>query len=308
MISMNREDNLDFQLPIFITAHWLEIQDFFNSVFFTAIAGSLAGAFAGAYGAQLIAERAKYREQLLKEIRGTNTTIMLSFGICNSLLSIKKQHIKSLKENFDTQKTALVEFKRKRELGLISLDQEFHYKADFQTLSLPPLPLDILQTQAFEKVSLTGRPISLTTTLMQTVHNLSESLAMRNKQIEIYKAKNGATTAEYFGFQVDGITNEIYPSLINAIYEQTDDGIFFSKLLCQDLIEHGNMIVGLFEKKFKKGSVKISKTDFSKSEALGLIPSADKYADWNTAFVQSPTKESKSILPFLKNCAHRMFT
>ena len=291
---------MDFQLPLFITAHWLEIKDFFSSVFFTAIAGSLAGAFAGAYGAQLIAEKAKYREQLLKEIRGTNTSIMLSFGICNSLLEIKKQPVKPLKENFDAQKTAALEFKRKRELGLISMEQEFHYKADFQTLSLPPLPLDILQTQVFEKVSLTGRPISLTTTLMQTVHNLSESLAMRNKQIEIYKAKNGATTAEYFGFPVGGITNEIYPSLINAIYEQTNDGIFFSKLLCEDLMEHGNMIVVLFDKKFKNGSQTISKTNFSKAEALSLIPSADKYNDWNTAFVKNLPKESKSIFSFLK--------
>ncbi len=287
-------------MPIFITAHWLEIKDFFSSVFFTAIAGSLAGAYAGAYGAQLVAKKAAYREQLLKEIRGTNTSIMLSFGICNSLLEIKRQHVKSLKEDFDTQKTALLEFKRKQELGLISMEQKFHYKADFQTLSLPPLPLDILQTQVFEKVSLTGRPISLTTTLMQTVHNLSESLAMRNKQIEIYKAKNGHTPAEYFGFPVDGITNEIYPSLINAIYEQTNDGIFFSKLLCHDLMEHGNMIIGLFDQKFKKGSQKISKTDFSKAEALGLMPSADNYNDWNTAFVQNPTKESKSILSVFK--------
>jgi hypothetical protein len=184
---MEREENLDFQLPIFITAHWLEIKEFFNSVFFTAIAGSLAGAFAGAYGAQLIAEREKYREQLLKEIRGANTAIMLSFGICNSLLGVKKQHVKTLKEDFDNQKKTLLEFIKQRELGLINSQQEFHYKADFQTLSLPPLPLDILNTQVFEKITLTGRPISLTTTLTQTVHNLSESLAMRNKQIEIYK-------------------------------------------------------------------------------------------------------------------------
>lgn len=284
---------MDVQLPICITAHWLEIKEFFNSVFFTAIAGSFAGALAGAYGAQRIAEKAKYRDQLIKEIRGTNTAIMLAFGICNSLLSMKKQHVKSLKEDFDTQKTALLDYKHKRELGLISKDQEFYYKADFQTLSLPPLPTDILQTQVFEKLSLVGRPISLTTTLSQTVHSLSSSLAMRNQQIETYKANKGASPAEYFGLPLDGQINEIYPSLINAIYQQTEDGIFFSHLLCQDMIEHGNKIVELFNNNFKKGAPTISKTDFSKAEKLGLMPNADNYADWFTVFAQNPTKESK---------------
>lgn len=212
---------------------------------------------------------------------------MLAFDICNSLLSIKNQHIKSLKEDFDVQKTALLDHKHKRELGLVGKDQEFHYKADFQTLSLPPLPDDILQTQVFEKLLLTGRPISLTTTLMQTVHNLSSSLVMRNQQIEIYKANNGASVAEYFGLPSPGQVNEIYPSLINAIYEQTDDGIFFSKLLCQDLIEHGNKIVDTFSKNFKKGVPTISKTDFSKAEKLGLMPDSGKYVDWFAMFAES---------------------
>jgi hypothetical protein len=281
------------QFSTFISVHWLEIKEFFNSVFFTAIAGSFAGAFAGAYGAQRIAEKAKYRDQLLKEIRGTNTAIMLAFGICNSLLSIKKQHVKSLKEDFDTQKTALLDYKRKRELGLISKDQVFHYKADFQTLSLPPLPVDILQTQVFEKLSLVGRPISLTTTLSQTVHSLSSSLAKRNQQIETYKANDGASIEEYFGLPLNGQINEIYPSLINAIYRQTDDGIFFSQLLCRDMIEHGNMSIELFNKSFKKGAPTISKTDFSKAEKLGLMPNADNYADWITMFAKIPTEQSK---------------
>jgi len=90
------KDTLDAQLPTCLTAHWLEIKEFFNSVFFTAIAGSLAGAFAGAYGAQRIAERAKYRDQLLKEMRDTNAAIMVAFGVFNTLFSIKKLQAKGV--------------------------------------------------------------------------------------------------------------------------------------------------------------------------------------------------------------------
>ena len=284
---------MDIQLPVLIAALWSEFKEFFNSVFFTAIAGSLAGAFAGAYGAQRIAEKAKYREQLLKEIRGTNTAIMLAFGISNSLLSLKKQHTKTLKESFDSQKTALLDHKQKRESGLISKDTEFHFKADLQTLSLPPLPVDILQTQAFEKLSIEGRPISLVTTLSQTVHSLDTALSMRNQQIEIYKKNNGVTPAEYFGLPIDGQINEIYPSLVNAIFQYTDDGIFFSHLLCQDMIEHGNRVVESFNKAFKKGAPAVSKIDFSKAEEFGIMPNPENYTDWCAAFPRKTNKESE---------------
>ena len=284
---------MDVQLPTCLTAHWLEINDFFNSVFFTAIAGSLAGAFAGAYGAQRIAERAKYRDQLLKEVRDTNAAIMVAFGVCNSLLSMKKQHVRSLKEDFETQKTALLDHYKNRELGKISKDEIFRFKADLQTLSLPSLPVDILQKQVFEKLSLVGRPLSLTTMLSQTVHSLSASLEKRNQLIESYKASDGFSPAQYFGLPLDGQVNQDYPSVIDAIYHQTDDGIFFSQLLCKDLVEHGNQIVDQFKKHFKKGAPTISETDFAKAEKSDLMPNADNYVDWFTMFVKrnTPTKE-----------------
>lgn len=280
-------DALDVQLPTWLTAHWPEIKDFFNSVFFTAVAGSLAGAFAGAYGAQRIAERAKYRDQLLKEIRDTNAAIMIAFGVCNSLLSMKEQHVKSLKEDFETQKTGLLDHKKNRELGHISKDKEFHFTADLQTLSLPLLPVDILQRQVFEKLSLVGRPLSLTTTLSQSVHSLSASLDKRNQLIESYKAGNdGISPALYFGLPQTGQINQDYPSVIDAIYNQTDDGIFFGQLLCKDLVEHGNQIAKQFKKLFGKDAPMITEPNFGKAEKSDLMPNTDKYVDWLTMFVK----------------------
>lgn len=254
----------------------------------------MAGAFAGAWAAQRIAEKEKLRDQLLKEIRSINTAIMLAFGICNSLLSIKRQHVKALKENFDAQAAALQDYKKKRDAGLISKEAEFHFLADLQLLTLPPLPIDILQTVAFEKATLGGRPINLTTTLGQTIHNLSLSMAMRNKLIETFMAtKEEIKAEEYFGLPTKGQVNEMYPSLLRAIYQQTDDGIFFSHLLAQDLIEHGNKAVEQFNKSFKKGAPKVNKADFSKAEKLGLMPSAENYADWFTSFIKSEESKAK---------------
>jgi len=282
---------LNVQLPTYLTAHWVEIKEFFNSVFFTAIAGSLAGAFAGAYGAQRIAERAKVRDQFLKEIRDTNTAMMVAFGICNSLITIKKQHLKVLKEDFETQKLALLEHQERRRLGQISKDEIFHFKADLETLSLPPLPVDILQGLVFERLSLVGRPLALTTTLGQTVHTLGAFLEKRNELIESYKAAGGVTVPQYFGLPIAGQIDQNYPSAINAISDQADDGIFFSQLLCKDLAEHGNRIAVQFKDTFGKDAPKINRTDFGPAEDLDLMPSPKSYPDWLN-FGKMPIRES----------------
>jgi hypothetical protein len=111
-------------------------------VFFTAIIGSLAGAFAGAYGGQWIVAKGREREELLAEIRNTSAATVVAFAICNSILSIKQQHVKRLKDSFDQQKAGFLEHAKKHSLGQIPSDTPFHFIADLQSLFLPPFPLD----------------------------------------------------------------------------------------------------------------------------------------------------------------------
>lgn len=283
-------DVLDFQLPICVTAYWPEIKDFFNSIFFTAIAGSFAGALGGAWAAQRIAEKAKHKEQLLKEIRYTNASIVVATGICNSLLAMKKQHIKPLKESLEVQKVAFLDHQRKFKLGQINKDVEFHLACDFETLLPPHLPLDILQRQVFEELSLVGRPLRLTTTLYQTVQDLSMSLEKRNQLIEFYKNTNTISPALYFGLPQAGGINKDYPSTLEAIYSQADDGIFFSELLSKDLVEHGNQLVLKLKNLSKKDVPIISTFDFSEAEIAGYMPKPDNYTDWFTKFVKISSK------------------
>lgn len=282
---------MDWICCYFSKVTWSSASDFFNSTFFTSITGSLAGAFAGAYGAQRIAERAEKKKELIKEIRNTNASIMVAFGICNSLLALKKQHVRPLKETFDRQKTALLDHDEKRRSGQIPKDMEFKFVADLETLSLPPLPLNILLEQLFEKLSLTGRPLNLGTTLSQAVHSLNASLEKRNQLIEFYKAGEGKMShfpALYFGLRQSEHVNQEYPSVLDAISSHTDDVIFFSQLLCKDLAEHGEHISERFKKEFGKKIPKISKVDFTKAETAGLMPRTENYADWINAFGKVP--------------------
>src|SRR3954447_6641546 len=89
---------------------WEKCKAFANSAFMTSLVGALAGAYAGAKGAQRIAERSKDREQLLTQIRATNSAIMVGVSTCNAALAVKKQHVLPMYEDFVQAKAALQKF------------------------------------------------------------------------------------------------------------------------------------------------------------------------------------------------------
>jgi hypothetical protein len=72
-----------------------------NSNFVTSLIGSLAGAgagaWAGAYIAQKIAARTKLKDEMLREIRGTNEAISAAFAICQSALRLKASRPQGLR-------------------------------------------------------------------------------------------------------------------------------------------------------------------------------------------------------------------
>ena len=271
-------------------ASWEAAKGFANSVFVTSLIGALAGAFAGAVAAQRTADRSKQREELLREIRNTNAAIAVAYVICNALLGLKKQHVKDLKERFDTQNAARLEFMLKRKNGKIPSNAEFVFEADLMSIQVPAtLPTDTLRALVFDRLSLVGRPLTLVMTVTHTVQSLNDSLAKRNNLIESYKSKfsddNQGFIPLYFGLPYgDGHINLEYPGTIEAISSQTDDGIFFSNLLCKDLQEHGKYLSDAFKKKFKKGSSHVTEVNFATDAASGLMPDEKKYADWVKAF------------------------
>lgn len=264
---------------------WLA--DFFNSVFVTAILGSLAGAFAGAYGAQRIAERSKRREELLEEIRNTNAAIHVSHGICNIFLSLKKQHTKPMKDDFDTKHDALRKYKSDIDLGNIDPQTVFHVGLDYKGLPIVNFPTKLILKQVFEKLSVIGRPLSLAMAIVETTESFNIAIQKRNNMIEQSKANPRSESQKislYFGLSYDGKLNTEYPDLIHAIYEQVDNGIMFSKLLCEDLSEHGIETASLFRELSRKDVPEIAKPDFAKAEGEGLMPDRSKYVDWLSMF------------------------
>lgn len=264
---------------LFNAATWLVnwTWQLLNSNFLTA----LAGAFAGAYGAQWIIKRIERKRRHLEEIRSTNAAIMVAFGITNTFCALKDQHVKGLKDGFDRQRTALEAHQLQKNQGSIPPQQPFEFEANFQTLLPIHVPIEVLHKLLFEKISVAGRPLTLVATLSQSIDVLNNSHERRNEIIAKCQANSplhpDVLASIYFGLpDRNGHIDRSYPDSVDAISNQTDDCIFFSKLLGEDLFEHGQQLA----KSFGKHSPPIQKVDFTKAEQNGLIPDTKLYVDW----------------------------
>jgi hypothetical protein len=264
---------------------WQQITDFLNSNFFSSMASALFGALFGAYAAHRIIERQKERELLLGEIRNTNAAISLAFDICNIGLSFKKQHLVRLRENFESTKAHVIELKRSADSGETPPQNRFEFQADLQTLPELTFPTKILQKQVFQNLSVSGRALSAVSSLLGSAFSLNESIHRRNAQIRQIKASLSPEDPRfidlYFGFaSPDGHVDREFPETLRAIHVYTDDLIFFSKLICEDLHNYGK---NLHERTAKIGrgqAPKINSVDFSSSNEFGLMPDENEYESW----------------------------
>jgi hypothetical protein len=268
------------------------ISDVTNSAFCVALIGGFVGAAGGALGAQHIAERAKRKDELLKELRGANAATMVSFTICNSFIALKRQNVLPVHANFSTDKTKREEFLTKRRSGEIDRNQAFEFQADLRAISAPSVPMDTLKTQVFDRISAYGRPLALVSVLDQTLTSLDEAISRRNALIGRFA--RGDVPKElvpnyYFGTALpNGDTNQEYPDTVAAITSYTDDIIFCSRLLCSDLMNHGGKIKALLTELGAKDVPNVSKAEFQKAAEAGLLPPDDQYTDWLSAFKEQP--------------------
>ena len=266
--------------------------DILNSGFVTSIIGAALAAFAGAYGGQRIVERGKLRTDLLQEVRNTNAATMLGFTIFNAAISVKKQHVRSLKEHFDRDRSDAIAFLERVAQGRRRPGEIFQYQADLRILPKMDSPIEILVRQVYDKISVTGRPLSVVSVLATTIADLNECIDKRNQWVASFRAASSSMSWEqacqrYFGFvEATGHLDQTYSDLIFAIATKTDDAIFFSKLLCSDLVAHAKETGAEFKKRFgKRHIVKISTPDFTTLVDQTLLPNEAEYADWSKAFV-----------------------
>ena len=269
---------------------------FLNSQFALTIFGTIFAAFAGAYDAHWIIERNNRRKEWERELRITNAAIMVSFEICNSFLSLKKQHVKDLGVQYKHVKNSYVEFQNDRRNGQISPDKTFGFSADLGSMNPMTMPDEILIKQVFEQIYADARVYHLTNTLIRTVESINQSIIQRNELIDTWKKSpetlGNNITRFYLGLpDAHGHVDRSYPNSIEAICSLTEDCIFFSQLLCTDLVDHGERL----QKRLGKRAPELNRPHFSKAIEEGLMPGPENYEDFTKAFVKHGDQNKQKL-------------
>ncbi|HQS18457.1 hypothetical protein [Reyranella sp.] len=253
---------------------WLEMR------MFVPIAGSLAAAFFGAYTAQRIIERRETRQKQSKEIRSTSVAITLALHVANTFIAMKKQHIRRLHEDYHRSKKEIVNRLKTRPVA--TEERVFNFKADLEYLPLAELPTDHLQRIVADEISVVARPLLLPSIIRQVVRSQHDAVTARNRQIDEFKKVSllgGDFTAGFFGLDHPRGVDNRYGANLDAISAYTDDCIYFSIRLTNDLLEHGRTLQKKYEARFKEKAPRITIADFSKVEK-DLLPPVDNYPEW----------------------------
>lgn len=130
-----------------------------NDLVETAIIGGM-GAFFGAWGAHKFLARAEARQSLVTELNNVNSALLLCFSICNSFLSLKKQHLRPMTQEYEKLKQSFEAFQNNVRSNAKSGPFVFEFLADGQTLPSINQPISILEKTVFEKVSIRGRGLA----------------------------------------------------------------------------------------------------------------------------------------------------
>ncbi|MEQ8267318.1 MAG: hypothetical protein RH982_08980 [Parvibaculum sp.] len=208
---------------------------------------------------------------------------MVASGICNTFLNFKEQLIGPAKNQHDTEVQRrlkyLASLEKRPELKTVP----YELITDFHTFECLSPPTDILQNLAFEKISLNGRPLVLSTILAQTETSINAAIGGHRDLCHFFKENSpwdpDVLAPAYLGIpDKDGHQDRRYALFLKSISEKTDDGIWFSNLLCKDLIKHGEKL----RRDFGKTAPQINKVDFSDAEKKGLIPDFKAYKTWLT--------------------------
>ncbi|MGY2259283.1 hypothetical protein [Pseudomonas sp. SDO55104_S430] len=275
----------DITTSIYLSPAWDYIKNVANSAFTT----SLAGAFAGATAAQHIAEKGKFRDEIVKEIHKTNAGTMLTLATANLALAIKKQHLKEL---FDSHQAVCISYEshiKKISTGQIDKEEPFLLQCNLMTLPEITPPIESLQEIVLSNMAHAGFSISIATSLAEAVKSLNTAIAKRNEIINNYKSNQipeGATVNQlYLGLEYKpGVRNKEYGDVVRAIYEYNDDVIFFSIKLCKEIQDHGSNLIRRYKRRLRGDPPQVAKADFEKAKNGGLLPDEKDYDGWTSGF------------------------
>jgi hypothetical protein len=138
-----------------------------------------------------------------------------------------------------------------------------------------------------------ARPRSLVAVLGQSIETLNDAIKTRNAQVVSCQRSRLPLNKKVpimFGLPQKDFIDERYAGTMREISRKTDDCIFFSRLLCVDLADHGEGVRHILKLRFGKEAPRISRVDWSDVVKKGLLPEDDDYSSWLTGFPRRVAK------------------
>ncbi len=247
------------------------------------------GSFFGAVGGYVMVMITNRRAEVISKIRHTKTAIGITHDLFNIFLSLKKQHVKSMCELYESKKKEFVDAKS----GKLSGIQEITIPFDNKTISFPFVDFELLNSKLLEKPELPLRALVIATTLIRVIHELKNQVNFRhgvlaevNQLAMKYDLNDHGLACLYYGIRLDraggSIQYDTYCNVMKAINDFCDDAIWFSKELTAELIKVGKETAG----KIYFGRPKIGLVDYSDIDP-SLLPKDENYKDWREKFKQA---------------------
>jgi len=233
------------------------------------------GAIFGAW----LTSRAQSKRAIVRELHALRAAQALCFSIGNRVLSLKKQHILKLKNDYD-QATAAYEAAIVDETTT-AIDIRF----DLQVLSKIDFPIENLEKIIFDKCLLNTQGLATLATLADATHELNSAIEFRTELISKGQPPDlEQKIAAYLGLYLNGSVDERFRNNIDALYSYTNDCIFFSISLDKAICERENAIRRRNWQFWLPGT-KLAPIDWKFTEHQ-LIPESADYAGWTRGFVR----------------------
>lgn len=277
---------------------WGFLQDELNKIlesktFGTLVAGAF-GAFFGALGAQFVIRRGQNRQELVAELNGTNAALSLCFFTTNVFLSLKKHQVRPMCDAYEDMQKKHAQFLAALKSYTGPRPPSFTIQADWETLSPPRIPSEMLERSVLEKISIRGRGFAAAAQLVNSVDLLEKAVLYRNDLIEEFRKQAPLPPKRlaevYLGTKdQNGFEDARYSSVISAIKAYTDDCIFYSKVLGDDLEKYGGSLRKKGKWKFQFFLPKVTEIDWSSATQNALMPDSNEYKRWLKGFRKRET-------------------
>lgn len=259
------------------------IQTFLVTLFATGL-----GAVAGTYAAHAATDKFYRRREIIQKISACNVAISHAFAVTNHCLSIKKQYIKPINDEYNILRAKYIIQTSTYNQKIIK-SNIFSEQLNFQNIFIGRIDCDYLINACQQIGDVHPKVINLAIGIKSSWDALNEMSLKRTKFIENHFKDPTEELSEFQKFALlcgvpfteSQISTE-YPDCIAAIYRSCDDCIYFSLQYGLELEKLRDCLSRIAWKEHRHINKIKPKSDFS--SVKHLLPSDNQYKDWSSGF------------------------